>query len=245
MDGRHDFDVLTAREREVLALANEGRTNNEIAHELGITRNAVRFHLKEIHSKLGTGGERWRLGAWLRGIGLAALPLSRAGTAIAVTAVTAVLAGGGYLAYRERPRDALAAPGRFEGTVVVDGTTASAESAQYVVSVSPPDGASIATEATRWTDEPSARGVCVSVRFDAGQPATGQWFRMSIDGADVTPQLSWFLPQSRSPRTGRLCFATESGLATGSHVAAVSVRDPEQPAPATLQTVRWSFTVTP
>jgi DNA-binding CsgD family transcriptional regulator len=54
-------DILTPREREVLALATHGRTNDEIADALGITRNAVRYHLKEIHSKLHTGGDRSRL----------------------------------------------------------------------------------------------------------------------------------------------------------------------------------------
>jgi DNA-binding CsgD family transcriptional regulator len=53
--------TLTPREREVLALAGQGRTNDEIAEALGISRNAVRYHLKEIHSKLGTEGDRARL----------------------------------------------------------------------------------------------------------------------------------------------------------------------------------------
>ncbi|MGE5597441.1 MAG: response regulator transcription factor [Hyphomicrobiales bacterium] len=49
---------VTPRERQVLDLAAAGRSNSQIARELGITRNAVRFHLKELHSKLRTDGNR-------------------------------------------------------------------------------------------------------------------------------------------------------------------------------------------
>jgi DNA-binding CsgD family transcriptional regulator len=59
-------DELTPREREVLALAERGLTNDAIALRLGISRNAVRYHLKELHSKLGTGGARTRLVGWRR-----------------------------------------------------------------------------------------------------------------------------------------------------------------------------------
>ncbi len=52
---------LTPREREVLALAQRGLTNPAIAAELGISENAVRYHLKELHSKLATAGDRGRL----------------------------------------------------------------------------------------------------------------------------------------------------------------------------------------
>ena len=40
---------LTDRQMDVFSLANAGLTNQQIAEELGISRNAVRFHLKEIH----------------------------------------------------------------------------------------------------------------------------------------------------------------------------------------------------
>ena len=56
---RHDG--LTPRERDVLGQTARGLTNEEIALALGISRNAVRFHLKQIHSKLETGGNRSRL----------------------------------------------------------------------------------------------------------------------------------------------------------------------------------------
>lgn len=61
---------LTPRECEVLDLARRGLSNEAIALQLGISRNAVRYHLKELHSKLDTGGDRKRLSAWrkLRGL---------------------------------------------------------------------------------------------------------------------------------------------------------------------------------
>jgi DNA-binding CsgD family transcriptional regulator len=44
---------LTAREREVLALVGEGRTNAEIARLLWISRETVRKHLENVYDKLG------------------------------------------------------------------------------------------------------------------------------------------------------------------------------------------------
>lgn len=44
--------VLTAREREVLALVAEGRSNNGIAHRLFISEGAVEKHVRSIMTKL-------------------------------------------------------------------------------------------------------------------------------------------------------------------------------------------------
>jgi DNA-binding NarL/FixJ family response regulator len=55
--GRHrrddPLDALTAREREVLALMAEGRSNRAIAAELVVTERAVEKHVTSIFSKLG------------------------------------------------------------------------------------------------------------------------------------------------------------------------------------------------
>lgn len=44
---------LSPREREVLERAASGRSNGQIAAELGVTVNTVKFHLASIFRKLG------------------------------------------------------------------------------------------------------------------------------------------------------------------------------------------------
>jgi DNA-binding NarL/FixJ family response regulator len=46
------LDQRTRREREVLALMAEGRSNNSIAAELVVTERAVEKHVTSIFSKL-------------------------------------------------------------------------------------------------------------------------------------------------------------------------------------------------
>ena len=46
-------DVLTPREWDVLTLVREGLTNPQIAERLGITMDAVKYHVSEIMGKLG------------------------------------------------------------------------------------------------------------------------------------------------------------------------------------------------
>lgn len=48
-----EIDPLTDRERQVLRRAGEGRTNAEIADELGLSEGTVRNYLSEASSKLG------------------------------------------------------------------------------------------------------------------------------------------------------------------------------------------------
>jgi DNA-binding CsgD family transcriptional regulator len=47
---------LTTREREVVALAAEGRTNAEIARELWVSPSTVKKHLENVYVKLGVSG---------------------------------------------------------------------------------------------------------------------------------------------------------------------------------------------
>jgi DNA-binding CsgD family transcriptional regulator len=115
---------LTPREREILHLARMGRTNNEIAEELGITRNAVRFHLKDIHSKLETGGQRSVLArGWAKGLALLTSPAAKLGVPATIAAFTTGIAVTGFAAYQSFPGDGAnaTAPKRFEGSVMVDG----------------------------------------------------------------------------------------------------------------------------
>ena len=47
------LDVLTSREREVLALIGQGRTNSEIAAELFVGEGTVKTHVSHMFAKLG------------------------------------------------------------------------------------------------------------------------------------------------------------------------------------------------
>jgi DNA-binding NarL/FixJ family response regulator len=48
-----ELDDLTAREREVLALLAQGRTNDEIAAELVVSRGTAKTHVARVLGKLG------------------------------------------------------------------------------------------------------------------------------------------------------------------------------------------------
>ncbi len=50
---RSGADELTAREREVWGLIAEGRTNVQIAAQLSLSENTVKFHVQHLFQKLG------------------------------------------------------------------------------------------------------------------------------------------------------------------------------------------------
>lgn len=52
-----DLDLLTSREREVLQLLAEGRTNREIAEELSISIKTVETHRSNMMNKLGVSSK--------------------------------------------------------------------------------------------------------------------------------------------------------------------------------------------
>lgn len=49
------MERLSDRERDMLLLLVNGITNREIAGRLFVSENTVKFHLKNIYSKLGVG----------------------------------------------------------------------------------------------------------------------------------------------------------------------------------------------
>jgi DNA-binding NarL/FixJ family response regulator len=46
---------LTSREMEVLCLVSEGQSNQQVAHELGLSVRTIEAHLTHIYNKLGVG----------------------------------------------------------------------------------------------------------------------------------------------------------------------------------------------
>jgi DNA-binding NarL/FixJ family response regulator len=50
----HRAISFTAREREILTWIKEGKNTGEISSILGITRDTVKFHLKNVYQKLNT-----------------------------------------------------------------------------------------------------------------------------------------------------------------------------------------------
>ena len=49
---RDPRETLTEREKAMLAALAKGRTNTELATELGISINTVKFHLRNLYEKL-------------------------------------------------------------------------------------------------------------------------------------------------------------------------------------------------
>ncbi len=50
-----DSEALTPREREVLQLLARGLANKQIAAQLGLSENTVKFHISSVYAKLGAG----------------------------------------------------------------------------------------------------------------------------------------------------------------------------------------------
>jgi DNA-binding NarL/FixJ family response regulator len=63
---------LTRREREILQIVAEGRSNGEVARLLWVTEQTVKFHLSNIYRKLGVSN-RTEAGRWAHLHGLVAL----------------------------------------------------------------------------------------------------------------------------------------------------------------------------
>lgn len=55
-DGPDDDSALTLREREIVYLVGQGKTNAEIAAQLWITPGTVKKHLEHVYEKLGVSG---------------------------------------------------------------------------------------------------------------------------------------------------------------------------------------------
>ena len=65
--------LLTRREREILALVAEGKSNAAMARELWVTEQTVKFHLSNIYRKLGVAN-RTAASRWAHGNGIVNAP---------------------------------------------------------------------------------------------------------------------------------------------------------------------------
>jgi DNA-binding NarL/FixJ family response regulator len=64
--GTDPFGLLTGREQELLIALSEGHTNIQIASELGISLNTVKFHLKNLYGKLSVKNRAQAVACYLR-----------------------------------------------------------------------------------------------------------------------------------------------------------------------------------
>jgi DNA-binding CsgD family transcriptional regulator len=64
--GPSGLRLLSPREREVLGMAAQGLTNQQVAANLEVTVHAVKFHLASIYRKLGVNNRTEAAVVWLR-----------------------------------------------------------------------------------------------------------------------------------------------------------------------------------
>ncbi len=69
--GADPFSGLTAREQELLASLSHGRTNQQIAGDLSISLNTVKFHLKNLYGKLDVKNRAQAVASYLNASGRA------------------------------------------------------------------------------------------------------------------------------------------------------------------------------
>lgn len=107
---RSGFDELTPRQREVIALIAKGRTNPEIATELGMTIDGAKWHVREILSKLSVDSREEAVRAWRQQRhGLPRTLILLGGGATAAAALVAIGLGA-WLAWPQNVAPPVAAP---------------------------------------------------------------------------------------------------------------------------------------
>lgn len=112
-----------------------------------------------------------------------------------------------------------------------------------ILEISPTHAQAVKQATTRSPNPQDPKGVCATVSFN-GLPETGQWFRMAVDGIEVTDKLTWIVASREAPTGGKVCFAPAEGLTVGDHAIALSVQDPNNPNADERQLAAWKFAVT-
>ncbi|MEU9236299.1 helix-turn-helix domain-containing protein [Streptomyces subrutilus] len=64
---REPLSSLTAREREILVLVSQGKSNRRVASSLGISEKTVRNHLSAVFSKVGASDRTQAVVMGIRG----------------------------------------------------------------------------------------------------------------------------------------------------------------------------------
>ncbi len=64
--GNDPFALLTGREQELLIALSEGSTNTQIADDLDISLNTVKFHLKNLYGKLSVRNRAQAVACYLK-----------------------------------------------------------------------------------------------------------------------------------------------------------------------------------
>lgn len=67
-DDDNDAEVLDDREREIMQRVAEGKSNDEIAKEVYVSVDTVKFYLKQIFAKFGFKNRTEAAVAWERGL---------------------------------------------------------------------------------------------------------------------------------------------------------------------------------
>lgn len=70
------LDLLTKRERELLAALAQGWTNLQIGARFGISGNTVKYHLKNLYDKLGVKNRAMAVGLYVSNHGAGSMPVA-------------------------------------------------------------------------------------------------------------------------------------------------------------------------
>lgn len=65
-NGDSSSNPLTAKEQQILRLIAEGAITYQIAREMGVSENTIKYHVNNIHTKLGVASRTQALAVALR-----------------------------------------------------------------------------------------------------------------------------------------------------------------------------------
>jgi hypothetical protein len=113
-----------------------------------------------------------------------------------------------------------------------------------ITGVTPANGDSVTQAETAFANLGNPGNLCVQANF-ADMPANEGplWYRMVVDDAEVTAQLTWIVRTQDNPTEGRVCYAPDEGIEPGRHEVSVAVQNPNNVNEPTRELVSWRFEV--